>query len=326
MPRRIVVPGSLLGLAGTQEGLVSSRQCHAHGLTDQQTAALVRSGRWERVRFGVLDTGHRGPSVLDPFDRARRREAVLGVLALPGSIAAGVAALVLQEVQGAPQVVIPEVVLPDGSPRSTARGVRVRRTPARSWMLVRGLPCLRVETALAQAVPDLGRYHAVALMDSARHLRKISEAGFRRARSASRGRRGAARSNAWWEESDRRAESPAETWARLSCVDAGCPPDALQLVVRDRRDRFVARVDLAWVLPDGGVLLVEIDGREVHSRLEALLDDRHRQNALTGRRTVMLRFSGADAWRGRVAAQVRSLLDAQGWVPHPTDEPYRLTS
>ncbi|MGF0118507.1 hypothetical protein ACQFYA_19640 [Promicromonospora sp. Marseille-Q5078] len=91
-------------------------------------------------------------------------------------------------------------------------------------------------------------------MDSARHRRVVTEEEFRRAREAARGRRGAARTAAWWDESDPRAESPIETAARLACADAGCPPDTLQLVVRDLRGRFLARVDLAWVLPGGRLL------------------------------------------------------------------------
>jgi hypothetical protein len=295
-------------------------------MTDRQTAALVRQGRWVRVFRGVFDVGaFPGSPHHDRYDRARRRQAIIGVLGRPGSGATGVSALVLHGVQGAPIDVVPEVTFPDGSPRSGPRPARVRRTPVRRWHLVDGLPCVSVEEALGRAVPELDRRHAVALMDSARRRRSMTEDAFNRAREVSRGRRGAARSGPWWDESDPRAESPAETWARLSCVDHDVAPDALQLVVL-REGAFVARVDLAWLLPGGGVLLVEIDGREVHSTLDAVVGDRHRQNRLSGRRTILLRFSGKDAWNGRVGQDVSEVLRQFDWSPRPTTGPFELST
>jgi len=298
---------------------VSSGQCHDHGLTNQNVAALVHRQEWARVARGVLDTGPasvRSPDLLDRLDRARRRAAITGLLAHPGSVATGLAALVLHGVQGAPARIAPEVTFPDGSPRAGGPG-RVRREQLRRWVVVGGLPCVPAELALAQAVPDVDRSHAVALMDSARHRRVVTEEAFRRAREAARGRRGAARSAAWWEESDPRSESPIETAARLACTDAGCPPDALQLVVRDPRGRFLARADLAWILPGGRLLLGELDGRDAHTTPAALFGDRRRQNGLVGHGVVVLRFTGRDILRGRVAGEVRQALAAAGWEARP---------
>jgi hypothetical protein len=304
--------------ARAQEGLVSSRQCHDHGLTDQQVARLVRRKAWERVARGVFDTGLDGPSPLDPYDRRRRRTAILGALAHHGSVVTGVCALVLHGVKGAPVEIAAEVTFPDGTPRRSAKPVQVRRLPLRRWNVVDGFGCATVEDALAQAVPGLDRRHAVAMMDSASNQGLITEAAFRRAQRASRGRRGARSAARWWSESDSRAESPAETWARLSCIDLGCPPDTLQLRVVDERGAFLARVDLAWFLPDGGALLVE--GRDVHSRLDALYSDRRRQNRLAHRRTIVLRFSGSDAWDGTVGRTVKQVLDEERWKPDPGRE------
>jgi hypothetical protein len=66
------------------------------------------------------------------------------------------------------------------------------------------------------------------------------------------------------------SESPAESSARLSCHDNGVPPDDIQV-------RFtvncvvVARADMAWLLPDGRWLVVEIDGIGPHSPPQALV-------------------------------------------------------
>lgn len=293
-------------------------------MTAHQAGALVRDGTWGRPARGVYDTHHVGPSPFDALDRRRRRAAILGVLAHPGSVATGVCALVLHGVKGAPLAITPEVTFPDGSPRARAGAVRVRRIPLQRWFVLDGVPCVSVADALAQAVPTVDRRTAVALMDSARHERFLLEADFRRAREADRRRPGGLARAAWWAESDPRAESPAETWARLSCVDAGCPPDGLQLRVDDETGRFLARVDLAWVLPDGGALLVEVDGQDVHGRLEALYADRKRQNRLTGRSTIMLRFTGTDARRGLVGRTVRETLRRVGWRPAPVPDDARI--
>ena len=147
-----------------------------------------------------------------------------------------------------------------------------------------------------EAVPDLDREHAVALMDSARHRRVVTEEEFRRARETARGRRGAARSAAWWAESDPRAESPIETAARLACTDTGCAPDALQgisagwgdqyhhsLEGQEAIQRWIGRqsvegltvdgisttlriLTLVGAVPDAGVLLDLRDGGEHEPR------------------------------------------------------------
>jgi hypothetical protein len=204
----------------------------------------------------------------------------------------------------------------------------VRRERLRRWVVVGGIPCVPADLALAQAVPGLDREHAVALMDSARHRRVVTADEFLRAREAAHGRRGAARTAAWWDESDPRAESPIETRARLACADAGRPPDALQLVVRAPDGRFLARVDLAWFLPDARVLLLELDGRDAHTTPDALFGDRRRQNGLTGRGAVVLRFTGRDVTRGVVAAEVARLLGTTGWTPRPwpSERPYTMAT
>ncbi|WP_166843878.1 type IV toxin-antitoxin system AbiEi family antitoxin domain-containing protein [Isoptericola sp. BMS4] len=122
MPRRIVVPAPLQRVASFQDGLVSTGQCRTHGMTYRQVGALVADGRWERVVRGVLDTGSRDRAALvhDAYDLVRRRAAILGTLAYPGSVATGLAALVLQDVQGAPQRILPDVGFPDGSPARAA--------------------------------------------------------------------------------------------------------------------------------------------------------------------------------------------------------------
>jgi very-short-patch-repair endonuclease len=65
--------------------------------------------------------------------------------------------------------------------------------------------------------------------------------------------------------------------------------------VFDDAGRCVGRLDVCW--PDAG-LWVELDGRGVHDRPQALLYDRHRQNDLASRlQWLPLRFTWDDVTR-----------------------------
>ncbi|MFC7879724.1 type IV toxin-antitoxin system AbiEi family antitoxin domain-containing protein [Isoptericola sp. NPDC057391] len=310
------VPPRLLERARRQGGLLALRQCLAAGMTRGQVARRLDRKEWEPVARGVLDTGAVQPStVSESYDLRRRRAALLGPLVHPGGIAVGVCSLVLQGVQGAPVDVVPQVAVPRSRPRTGGGPVRVRRILVPAPVEVDGILCAPLRDSLALAVPALPRLDAVAMIDSAWQQRMIDGPGLLVARGLATGRRGARASWPWWEDADQRAESPAESWARITCLDLGIRPDAVQLRIQGRG--WGARVDLAWSLPDGTLLLVEIDGADVHSAPEALFADRRRQNRIDTRRTLVRRYSGNDARSGRLAAEVQAVLTAACWRPHP---------
>ncbi|WP_428980350.1 type IV toxin-antitoxin system AbiEi family antitoxin domain-containing protein [Isoptericola cucumis] len=313
------MPPELLAIARAQAGLVALRQCLAMGMTRGQVARRVDRKDWDRVARGVLDTGTvQAATLSESYDLRRRRTSLLGPLAHPGGIAVGVCSLVLHGVQGAPIDVAAEVSLPKARPRPGEGPVRVRRILVPAPVPVDGILCAPVGESLALAVPASGRLDAVAMIDSAWHLGLIDQPGLVVARGMTTGRRGTRASWPWWEDSDPRSESPAETWARITCLDHGCAPDAVQLWVAGPGWR--ARVDLAWQLPGGRLLVVEVDGADVHSRPDALFEDRRRQNRIATRHTVVRRYSGGDARSGRLASEVRALLTAAGWRPRPIPE------
>ncbi|WP_148220717.1 type IV toxin-antitoxin system AbiEi family antitoxin domain-containing protein [Xylanimonas cellulosilytica] len=313
------VPAPLVDLARSQAGLVSTSQCVSAGMTRQQVVERAGRKEWERVTRGVYDTGVHDPE-MNLWDRRRRRGALIGPLAFPGSIVTGTPALVLQGIEGTPQEISPEVTIADGSSRVGQGPVVVRRVPLTRFDVVDGVRVATVEDALAQAVPRLGERHALAVMDSALHHGLVDVAGLARAHAAAAGHRGVARTHEWWGLADGRAESPAETWARRACLRLGIPPDVLQLEVVSANGDVVARVDLAWLLPDGGVLLAEIDGRDEHSTPAALLWDRTRQNLLASRRTIIRRYTGREAWTGALATPIQRVLRSTGWRPRPVPD------
>lgn len=50
------LPATLLAIAEAQEGLLSSQQCERHGVGRSRRAGWLRSGRWQVVTRGVVDT------------------------------------------------------------------------------------------------------------------------------------------------------------------------------------------------------------------------------------------------------------------------------
>ena len=241
---------SVLVLAAGQAGLVSGRQCDDEGFGKDRRHRLVASGRATTPTQGVLDLAPMLRSVgmlrdAGP-DHRRRRAACLALLAHgPRAIAVGQTALVMLGVQGLPVNIRPEVAFPSGSPRAARDGIVVRNFRGPIPTVGRG--AFRVASpvwALSQATCELDRNHAIAALDSAIQRGVLRPDELAEVAELTRGRRGAARLHGWWALVDGRSQSPLETWARLRCLDAGVPPDELQVPIRDARGRVIARGDL----------------------------------------------------------------------------------
>ncbi|MFI2104823.1 type IV toxin-antitoxin system AbiEi family antitoxin domain-containing protein [Isoptericola sp. NPDC019693] len=314
-------PTRALDLARSQDGLITTAQCEAAGMTRTRLARMAGQGRWVRVAPGVYDTDpvpvdHRERP--DFFDHRRRRAAWRAVLALgPNAMPVGQCALVFHDVRGLPTRIAPEASVP-GSARLPRDVAIVRQyDPTTPTVLIAGRKVPTVLHALAQAVPTLDRRHAVAVLDNAVHQGLITRAEVERAHDLARGRRGVERTHDWWRLVDGRAESPLETAVRLECVDADVPPDDLQRVLVDRRGIFLGRGDMVWRLPDGRWFWLEADGSDVHAAPAALYDDRRRQNALVADGSVVMqRVTGRDLRvPGTLGREVAARLRRLGWTP-----------
>jgi hypothetical protein len=233
----------VVDLAARQEGLVSVRQCYAAGVDRRRIHRLVRHGVWRREGDRVIDTNPVPPSTRvrdDYFDHIRRRSAVKGLLARPGTAAVGAAALALHGVAGLPRHIEPEVAFPRGAHHRGRDGVIVRQygnfetEKYTSWRIA------KIEHALAQALPRLSRNAAVAVVSSALNKELINEAGLAKVERLLHGRRDAGQVLGWLSLSNGKDESPAETDTRLSCIDQGIPPDRVQVVFH-KDGRFLAR-------------------------------------------------------------------------------------
>jgi len=274
---------------------------------------------WDRVTHGVFDVTPQRDRRRDA-DHRRRRAAWLAMLAFgPEAIAVGPCALALHGVRGLPLEIVPQVSLPSGHPRRSRDGIRVRQFAVVGVERLGAGAVPGLVTALVQALPELPRDNAVAVLDDVLHRGVLSIGDLAGVRLAMHGRRGAASCQSWWELVDARSESPLETFARLQCADAGVAPDQLQVEIRSSSGRILGRGDMGWRLGDGRWLIAEIDGREFHEAPEAVLHDRRRQNAMlaTGR-VDLFRFTSADiAARDVIPATVRAAL-ARARARRPT--------
>lgn len=294
-----------------QGGLIGHGQVLAAGLTVAELRTLLARGRWQRQTVGVYRTP--APTGLDHYDEARVRAAWTGLLGVPGAAAVGMSALALHGIQGLPLTIPAEVCLPGGASRAGPAGVTVRRY--RNQLIVQrihGFPVATVPIALGQALPQLPREHAVAVLDSALNRRLLSPSGLREVTRLLAGRRGARCVRDHLALADGRAESPLETRARLCFIDAGLPPTAIQVEFRDARGKIVARGDMGWRRADGSWIIAELDGRDIHATPEAVYRDRSRQNLLqTSGGATLLRFTGRDLTSGAAVATVRRALGGQ---------------
>jgi hypothetical protein len=325
-PRR-AVPLRLQSDAAKQEGLVSKAQCDAVGLDKHAVALLAKKGTWTRVTRCVYDTD---PEPVerrqreDYHDHVRRRAAWVGMLAVPDGIATGACALALLGVGGLPADLAPEAARPGGMYAAVGAGVTLRRYRSFSDQQYRGRRIASIVPALAQALPNLSRDEAVAVLSDALREGHIDEAGLQGVGGLLRGRRGAARVHGLLDLADGRDESPAETFARLSCIDHGVPPNGQQVTFTSG-GVFLGRVDFVWSLPDSRYVVVEIDGRAFHSGSAMLADDATRQNGLVGTdRLIVLRFPAARSLGDgsqSIGGEMAERLTRLDWTPGPPIPP-----
>lgn len=88
------------------------------------------------------------------------------------------------------------------------------------------------------------------------------------------------------------AESFAEIDVGRICRDAGLPPPDRQVVRRDATGRR-RYLDCEWHLPDGRIVVLEIDG-SFHMRTEHWVRDMRRERSIVADGRIVLRCSSVE--------------------------------
>ncbi|SCG71068.1 Transcriptional regulator, AbiEi antitoxin, Type IV TA system [Micromonospora rifamycinica] len=278
-----------------QDGMVTTTQALAAGLTRDHIRQLCRSGRWTRLSRGCFAPGG-GPPGATP-DRVRIRAAVTSLG--PGAFAVLGSALELHGITGTRRHPAIHVSVPVDRPRPQRRTdsalvIHQLTVDPDDIVDVAGIPATSPLRTVTDLILRLGRYPAVSVLDSALNRGFVTPESLATVPALVRGRRGAPAARSHLGEADGRAQSPLETWARLRCVDGGVPPDVLQLEVRDEDGHLLGLGDLAW---RAARLIAETDGAGPHGTPEALFADRRRQNRLVNAGWRILRFTWSDALR-----------------------------
>jgi hypothetical protein len=237
----------------------------------------------------------------------------------PEAVAVIGSAAQVHGIEGLPFGWTPQLALPPGLERRQREGMDLHfwNLAADDVTMIDGLAVTSIQRTVADICRLLPRTLAVACVDSALHLGLITPEDMDEVRNLMARRRNCVAGRRHLALARPGAQSPLETRVRLRASDGGLAPDALQVPVMSSIGALLGYADLGYRLPSGGWLLVEADGRSVHELPEAVLHDRHRQNAFMGVPGIrVVRFAWADTLSPAIIpGTLRPMLQAAGWRP-----------
>jgi len=285
----------LVARLSAQGGFVTALEAHSCGYTNVSLHRLVVAGDLFRARAGCFVDGR----LLDGASPERRHaltaRAVSRGYGPPHAISHVSALLIL----GLPLLnVIADVVhltlTGTGCPR-TRPGLRVHpELPDSVARTVDGDSVVHPAIAIVQSAALAGLTAGVGAADAALHSGQVTRKDLEIALRVARLGPGRADARAAVDLADGLTESPGESWTRVLLLSLGLPKVEPQVVVRDRRGRFVGRVDFLFraqrtiVEFDGLVKYGGADGRQ------ALIDEKRREDMLRSLGYQVVRLTWRD--------------------------------
>jgi hypothetical protein len=290
-------------VAARQYGAVSRRQALAAGLTPNQIAQRLKSGRWRCPIPGVY--------VVAGVPASWEQDAMVALLASPdGSVLSHLTAAAVHEL-GEPSPV-PHLTVPRSASGRFRNAVVHRPRHAldpRDRGQLGPLMCTTPARTLVDCATLIG-YQALCEMLDRALCRGLASADAVRAAAArtssSKGRKGQAKLERVLEVwvPGPRPHSVREMETVRLVTSWGLPMPERQMVIRDERGRFVAQVDLGWRQER---IALEYDGAEFHTPRTAAADAR-RQGRIEAQGYCVLRVRKedvrppADVLRARLTA------------------------
>jgi predicted transcriptional regulator of viral defense system len=302
----------LKALAAAQHGVVSCAQAHLHGYSPREIQRLCEDGSWWRTRRGIYLPAPEPSLETQPrVHHAVRVAAALLAVDRADAAAAHLSAAMLWNLDW----------LEDPDPTNVwltwPKAGKVRRYDDLK-VLTSALPQHHVTVdgdglpvcTVARTVVDLARHlpfgEALVLADSAMRRWHVTRANLQRVLADCRRWPGVRAAERVVGFADGRAESVAESVARMLFAELGLPTPRLQVVIR-HPDGLEDRVDFLF----GERTVVEVDGKvkyllDVDARWkEKTREDRIRE---LGYEVVRLTWADVRFKPDRVAALVRAAL------------------
>ncbi len=307
----MLLPVAITAALDAQQGVFTTAQAVAAGLTGQELGRLRSRGDLVRLRRGVYTTSSTW-AALDSRSRHLLNARAVATRVSAPAVFSHLTAAVAHDLP-LHAVRLDEVHLTrPGQPGATRHqaGVCHHAGPVPTTERLAGLEVTRP----ARTVVDLGRVleqtSAVVVIDAAL-ARGLDPASLLEELEACRHWPGAAPAARAVALADGRSQSVGETLTRLVCHAVGLPPDDLQLTVRT--DRGTYEVDLAWTAHG---VVGEFDGKVKYGRLlkpgqsasDVLVAERQRELAIERAGWVVVRFTWAEVHD--LALVRRRLLDA----------------
>lgn len=151
----------------------------------------------------------------------------------------------------------------DVSNKSSDRGcLRFHYIADPQTVVCNGIPVTGLMQTVFDCMRSLPFAHALTICDAALRDRGLDADDMARFLDTRRGCAGIARARRIWGFADGRSENGGESTLRAWLIERGYAIPDLQRWVDDPVSGSRYRVDFAWDLPGGGVVALELDGRE----------------------------------------------------------------
>ncbi|MDO4437145.1 MAG: hypothetical protein Q4B77_04265 [Coriobacteriaceae bacterium] len=179
-----------------------------------------------------------------------------------------------------------------------------------SRVLSDGIPCTDLLQTLLDCLCAAGFRHGLAIVDSALHFRLTTVEELTAYFDAhGKGRRGIQQARKTLSYADGRSDNGDESIVRAIIIELGFEVPDLQVEVEDPlHPGIMKRADMGWTLPDGQVVLAELDGLSkylatekeatnggVEHVVQVMRAERLRESHLNLTGATVLRFSFAQA-------------------------------
>ena len=281
------LPREVIALANAQSGVVARRQLTELGVTWSQTRAQLTAERWSTVTSVVLATF--------TGELTHEQKAWSAVLHVGGdALIGGYTALEMHGLQKWHRDEV-TILIDDEAHYEPIDGVTYFRTrrPLRAWRSSGALPLARVEpAALLCAAHEPSWRTAQGLLAALVQQHLTTAVTLRAELDRMKPLRRAPQFRVLLGEIEGGAGSLAEIDVTRMCRDYGLPRPHRQRRCKDASGRW-RYTDCEWDLPDGTVLVLEVDGA-FHMEVEHWEGDIQRQRRLTTPGRIIVRCTSRE--------------------------------